>query len=100
LLGTTLDENLRMIADSVAYCKSQSRAVIYDAEHCFDGFKHNPDYALATLKAARDAGASTLVLCDTNGGTLPDEIAERVAHVCKSLSGIDIGIHCHNDCDV
>src|SRR5262245_45838829 len=74
ILGTTLEENLRMIGDSVAYCKSQGREVIYDAEHCFDGFKHNADYALQSLQAARDAGARCLVLCDTNGGTLPEEI--------------------------
>ena len=100
VIGTTLEENLKMIGDSVAYCRAQGREVMYDAEHCFDGFKHNPDYALQTLKAARDAGASVVILCDTNGGTLPEEVAERVDHVKKALPGVDIGIHCHNDCDV
>ncbi len=102
VIGTTLDENLRMIADSVAYCKAQPHVneVLYDAEHFFDGWRHNPEYALQTLKAARDAGAAVLILCDTNGGTLPEEIAERVAAVRKALPGVPLGIHCHNDCDV
>ncbi|MCI0377929.1 MAG: citramalate synthase [Gemmataceae bacterium] len=100
VIGATLEENLRMIADSVAYCKAHGREVIYDAEHFFDGFKHNSEYALATLKAARDAGAAVLVLCDTNGGTLPEEIAERTEKVVKAFAGTAIGIHCHNDCDV
>src|SRR5581483_9482551 len=71
VIGTTLEENLRMIGDSVAYCKQAGREVFYDAEHYFDGFKNNPEYALQTLRAAQDAGASVLILCDTNGGTLP-----------------------------
>jgi 2-isopropylmalate synthase len=100
VLGTTLEENLRMIADSVAYCKAQGRELMYDAEHFFDGFKNNPEYAVQTLRAAHDAGASVLILCDTNGGTLPDEIAERVAKVRLALPGAEIGIHCHNDCEV
>jgi 2-isopropylmalate synthase len=102
VLGTTLDENVNMIADSVRYCKSQPHVeeVIYDAEHFFDGFKANPEYALQTLRAASDAGARMLVLCDTNGGTLPEDIAERVAKVRQELPGAAIGIHCHNDCDV
>src|SRR5262245_16715875 len=78
VIGATLEENLRMIGDSVAYCKSQGREVIYDAEHCFDGLGHNAEYGLATLKAARDAGATAIVMCDTNGGTLPEEVAARV----------------------
>src|SRR6516225_9082210 len=73
VLGTTLDENLRMIADSVAYCKAQGREVLYDAEHFFDGYKANPDYALKTLRAAEAAGASVVILCDTNGGGLPEQ---------------------------
>src|SRR5437588_13039353 len=71
VLGTTPEENLRMIADSVAYCRSAGREVFYDAEHFFDGFRHNPDYALATLRAAQDAGAAVVILCDTNGDTPP-----------------------------
>jgi 2-isopropylmalate synthase len=102
VLGATLDENLRMIADSVRYCKSQPHVeeVLYDAEHFFDGFKANPEYALKTLKAALDGGANMLILCDTNGGTLPEEIAERVANVRQALPGVALGIHCHNDSDV
>jgi 2-isopropylmalate synthase len=99
VLGTTLEENLRMIADSVALCKAAGREVFYDAEHFFDGFKHNPEYALKTLRAAQDAGASVIILCDTNGGTLPEEIAERVDKVKRALR-VEVGIHCHNDCDV
>src|SRR5260370_35623088 len=74
VLGTTLEENLRMIADSVGYCRSQGREVFYDAEHFFDGYQHNAEYALQTLKAAQDAGAAVVILCDTNGGTLPEEV--------------------------
>jgi 2-isopropylmalate synthase len=102
VIGTTLEENLRMIGDSVAYCKARThvREVLYDAEHFFDGFRHNPEYAIQTLRAAKDAGARWLILCDTNGGTLPEEIAERVEAVRKALPGVPLGIHCHNDCDV
>ena len=71
-LKTTLEENLAMIQDSIEFLRSQGRRVIYDAEHWFDGYKHNPNYALKTLRAAALAGAEWLVLCDTNGGTLPD----------------------------
>jgi 2-isopropylmalate synthase len=99
VLGTTLEENLRMIADSVAYCRAAGREVFYDAEHFFDGSLHNPDYALQTLRAAQDAGASVVILCDTNGGTLPDKIADRVETVRRSLR-VELGIHCHNDSDV
>lgn len=100
VLGATLEENLRMIGDSIAYCRSKGREVIYDAEHYFDGFKHNPEYALATLKMAHTAGANVLVLCDTNGGALPDEIAQAVTRVRHSLEYAELGIHCHNDCDL
>lgn len=99
VLGTTPEENLRMIADSVACCKAAGREVFYDAEHFFDGFRHNADYALQTLRAAQDAGASVIILCDTNGGTLPEEISAVVAKARQSLR-VEIGIHCHNDCDV
>jgi 2-isopropylmalate synthase len=102
VVGTTLDENLRMIADSVAHCKAQPhiKEVLYDAEHFFDGMRHNPEYALQTLRAAHDAGAETLILCDTNGGTLPDEIADRLEAIRQALPDAALGIHCHNDCDV
>ncbi|HYT89552.1 MAG TPA: citramalate synthase, partial [Gemmataceae bacterium] len=99
VIGTTLEENLRMIADSVAFCRAAGREVFYDAEHFFDGYQHNPEYALQTLHAAQDAGAAVVILCDTNGGTLSEQIAERVEAVRRALR-TELGIHCHNDCDV
>jgi 2-isopropylmalate synthase len=99
ILGTTLEENLRMIADSVAHCWSAGREVFYDAEHFFDGYRHNLDYALRTLQAAEAAGATVLILCDTNGGTLPEEIGAAVEAVRRAVRA-EIGIHCHNDCEV
>lgn len=99
VLGTTLEENLRMIADSVAHCCQAGREVFYDAEHFFDGYRLNADYALQTLRAAQDAGASVIILCDTNGGTLPDDIAAAVEVVRRQLR-VELGIHCHNDSDV
>jgi 2-isopropylmalate synthase len=99
VLGTTLEENLSMIADSVAYCRSQGREVLYDAEHFFDGYKANPEYALETLRAAEAAGASVVILCDTNGGTLPEKVAECVAAARAALR-CGLGIHTHNDCDL
>ena len=100
VLGTTLDENVAMIADSIAYCKKQGREVIYDAEHFFDGMKLNVEYALRTLKAAHQAGATTLVLCDTNGGTQFEEIAASVDRVKAALPTAALGIHTHNDCEL
>jgi 2-isopropylmalate synthase len=88
-----------MIADSVAYCKGQGREVFYDAEHFFDGYRANSEYAIRTLKAAASAGASVVILCDTNGGTMPERIAEVVQVVRQELP-CDIGIHCHNDCEL
>jgi 2-isopropylmalate synthase len=99
VLNTTLEENLRMIGDSVACCKEAGREVFYDAEHFFDGFGQNPEYALQTLRAAQDAGASVIILCDTNGGTLPEEIAAAVEAARRHLR-VGLGIHCHNDSDV
>jgi 2-isopropylmalate synthase len=99
VLGTTLEENLRMIADSVSCCRQAGREVFYDAEHFFDGYHHNPEYAVQTLRAAEQAGASVVILCDTNGGTLPDHIATAVEHARRQLR-VELGIHCHNDCDV
>jgi 2-isopropylmalate synthase len=99
VLGTTLDENLRMIADSVAFCRSAGRDVFYDAEHFFDGYKANPTFALKTLKAAESAGASVVILCDTNGGSMPEQVAAAVANVRNELR-CEIGIHCHNDCEL
>jgi 2-isopropylmalate synthase len=92
------DENLRMIRDSVAFLISQGKRVVYDAEHLFDGFTDDPAYALACLRAAVDAGAETVVLCDTNGGTLPEPVAAVTASVIAELgSAVDVGIHCHDD---
>ena len=99
ILGATLEENLRMIADSVAYCKSQGREVFYDAEHFFDGHNANPGYALETLQAAAGAGAAAVVLCDTNGGTMPERVADVVAAV-REVVACEVGIHCHNDCEL
>ena len=99
VLGTSLEENLRMIADSVGYCRQQGREVFYDAEHFFDGYRANPEYALATLQAAANAGAAVVILCDTNGGTMPERIAEVVATAKRSVS-CELGIHCHNDCEL
>lgn len=95
-LGTTLEENLNMIYESVRFLKEKGLEVIYDAEHFFDGYKKNPDYALATIQRAADAGADWLTLCDTNGGSLPHEISEIVAYVRKAID-TPVGIHCHND---
>lgn len=101
-LQTTLDENLNMIGDSVAFFKSAGRELIYDAEHFFDGFKANPDYALATLRRACEAGADWLVLCDTNGGLLTFEVPEIMTQVHQAVDsfGVRLGIHVHNDGDL
>jgi 2-isopropylmalate synthase len=97
VLQTTLSENLRMIEESVSYLRSQGRRVIYDAEHFFDGYKADPDYTIETLKAAVRGGAETIVLCDTNGGTLPWEVSDIVNSVQSALGQQPLGIHCHND---
>ena len=96
VLRTTLDENLAMVSDSVAHLKANGREVVVDAEHFFDGWRANREYALAVLQAAADAGADWLVLCDTNGGSLPAEIGEAVAEVVGAF-GSSVGIHAHND---
>ncbi|MHB8457881.1 MAG: citramalate synthase, partial [Acidimicrobiales bacterium] len=95
-LCTSLDEAVAMAAESVAYLRSHGLRVFFDAEHFFDGFKSNPDFALRVLGAAEEAGAETLVLCDTNGGTLPDEVERIVAEV-RARSSAEIGGHFHND---
>ena len=98
VLRTTLDENLRMIGETVAYLRSQGKRVIYDGEHFFDGFDKHPDYALKCLEAAHQGGAETLVLCDTNGGHLPWEVAATVEAVRKHFGpGVRVGIHLHDD---
>ncbi|MEK4141436.1 citramalate synthase [Paenibacillus sp. FSL L8-0333] len=99
-LQTTLEENLAMIGDSISYLKRQGLEVIFDAEHFFDGYKNNPEYAAAVLSKAREAGADWLVMCDTNGGTLPYEIHEIVTALNQQLPGANLGIHTHNDCEL
>ena len=99
ILRTTLDENLRMIGDTIAYLKQQGKEIVFDAEHFFDGYKANADYALETLQAATDAGASVLCLCDTNGGTFPNEVLEITKKVVAQFK-VEVGIHCHNDCEM
>ena len=96
-LETTEEENLASIRDSVRAAKAKGREVLLDCEHFFDGYKANPDYALACAQAAYDAGARWVVLCDTNGGTLPHEVEEIVADVVKHIPGDHVGIHAHND---
>jgi 2-isopropylmalate synthase len=111
VLRTTLTENLRMIRETVRYLKGQGKEVIYDAEHFFDGYRANPEYALSTLKAAILGGADAIVLCDTNGGSLPWQVGEAVDAVRTEVLGqetplaprpaplahITLGIHAHND---
>ena len=99
VLETTLEENLAMITDSVSFLKRQGRTVFFDAEHFFDGFKSNPDYALQSVKVAAEAGADCLVLCDTNGGVLTREISDMVTRVGQEVK-TPLGIHCHNDADM
>jgi 2-isopropylmalate synthase len=99
VLRVSEDDNLEMIADTVAFLCSQGREVIYDAEHFFDGWKSNPAYAEKTIRAAAEAGARMVVLCDTNGGSLPEEVAELTRQALDELN-IPVGIHCHNDCGV
>lgn len=100
VLETTVEENLAMVADSVHYLKSKGRSVFFDAEHFFDGYKEDPEYATQALRVARDAGAERIVLCDTNGGTLPHEVARIVAEVRDKLGEETVlGIHTHNDTD-
>lgn len=98
ILDTTPEENLAMIRDTIAYLTAKGRKVIFDAEHFFDGYKDDPEYALSTLKTAEEAGAVAVVLCDTNGGCFPDEISEIVKAAVDSVN-ISVGIHCHNDND-
>jgi len=97
VLGVSLEENLSMIGDSVKLIAGAGREVVYDAEHFFDTFRSNPQYALQTLRAAEKAGAKVLCLCDTNGGTMPEQIAEAVRRVKQECSA-KIGVHTHNDC--
>ena len=96
VIKTSLEENIDMVAESIAFLKKEMDEVIFDAEHFFDGFKENHDYALKTLKAAQDGGADCLVLCDTNGGLLPDEFSDIFREVQKEITA-PLGVHMHND---
>jgi 2-isopropylmalate synthase len=95
-LRTTLEENLAMVSDSVAHLRAEGQRVFLDAEHFFDGYRSNPAYAIEVLRAAAEAGADVAVLCDTNGGWLPDEVAD-VVNAVRAATGARLGIHCHND---
>ncbi len=99
MLGCSLDENLTICAESVRYLKQKGLETIFDAEHFFDGYKANPPYAMKVLAAAAEAGVDALVLCDTNGGSLPEQIFEITQKVCQAFGTVTVGIHTHNDCD-
>jgi 2-isopropylmalate synthase len=99
VLGVSLEENLAMIRDTVSYLREQGREVIYDAEHFFDGWKANSQYAAKTTRAAAEAGAKLIVMCDTNGGSLPEEIAALTKEAAGTVD-VPLGIHCHNDCEL
>src|SRR5437763_261905 len=96
VLRTTPDENLAMISDTIRFLKEHGKYVVYDAEHCFDGFKENPDYAMSTFLAAEKAGADIVVLCDTNGGCLPGEI-RNITQAARGKLSVKRGIHTHDD---
>ena len=102
VLRVSLEENLQMIADSVRFLVDEGREVIYDAEHFFDGWKANPEYGRQTIRAAAEAGATLVALCDTNGGSLPEEIAELTKAAVEVVSEfeVSVGIHCHNDSEL
>src|SRR6185437_6031881 len=95
-LRTTPAENLAMVRDTVAFLHEEGRRVFLDAEHFFDGYRLDPSYAVEVVRAAVEAGAEVVALCDTNGGMLPAEVAD-VVHVVGGLTGAPLGIHCHND---
>jgi len=98
-LGISLATNLELIGDSVAYLRSKGRRVFYDAEHFFDGYKTNPDYALNTIRKAVESGAERVILCDTNGGAMPWEI-RTICEIVRRECRVPLGIHAHNDCDM
>ncbi|HLZ33793.1 MAG TPA: citramalate synthase, partial [Nitrospira sp.] len=98
-LGIALSKNLELVADSVAYLRSKNRRIFYDAEHFFDGYKTNPDYAIETIRRAVTAGAERVILCDTNGGTMPWEIKE-ICRIVQRECPVPLGIHAHNDCEM
>ncbi len=96
-LGITNEQNLENISESAKHIVSSGKEFMFDAEHCFDGYKANPEYTLSCLKAAYDQGARWIVLCDTNGGTLPHEVSKIVSEIAKHIPGKNLGIHAHND---
>lgn len=98
-LRVSLEENLEMIRSSIQYLKENGKKVFYDAEHFFDGYKHNPQYALQTIRTAAEAGCETVILCDTNGGTLPHEVMEMTKAACEAVD-VPVGVHCHNDAEL
>ena len=98
-LGTSLEENLEMIGDTVSFLRKYADEVIFDAEHFFDGYNSNPEYALAVIESAVSAGSSWVILCDTNGGMLPDRVYEITRTVIEKFPGVRVGIHAHNDSD-
>src|SRR5206468_927419 len=98
-LKIALERNCDLIRESVAYLKSKNREVIYDAEHFFDGFAANPNFAIATLRAAAEGGADTIVLCDTNGGSLTGQIRKGVQRATETVK-VPLGIHVHNDSEL
>jgi 2-isopropylmalate synthase len=98
-LGTTPERNLQIISDTVKYLKANGKEVVYDAEHFFDGYKSNPEYALSTIRAAETGGADAIVLCDTNGGSMPHEV-EKIAATAMQTVKVQIGIHAHNDSEL
>jgi len=102
ILRVSVEENLDMIRDTIGFLCNSGHEVIYDAEHFFDGWKNNPDYAARTICAAVEAGAQLVVLCDTNGGSMPEEISRYVLAAQKILAkySVPVGIHCHNDCEL
>ncbi len=99
VLRVSLDENIAMIRETIAYLREMGRDVIYDAEHFFDGWKANPAYAAKTIQAAEEGGAMIIVMCDTNGGSMPEEVAAFAKEAAKAVS-VPLGIHTHNDCDL
>ena len=96
ILGVTREENLGMIKKTISFLHSKGKNVFFDAEHFFDGYKSDPDYAIQVIKTAEKAGAAVAVLCDTNGGSFPDEVSGITKAACKAVK-ITVGIHCHND---
>jgi len=99
VLGCSLDENLIICSESIKFLKNHGLEIIFDAEHFFDAYKNNPEYAMKVLSSAAEAGVDVMVLCDTNGGSLPDEVHEITKTVCDKFSPIVVGIHTHNDTD-